>query len=298
MLGYSDEQVSAIVAYIDEHKSIVGAPGLDPEHLPVFACSMGDNTIHYLGHVRMMGAVQPFISGAISKTVNMPEDATVEDVEQLHLDAWRLGRQGRRDLPRQLQGRPAALDGEEGRPTVGSTSAADAQSAELYAKIAPARGGPGAGQDRGQPRRGRARCASACRASASRQTFAFRVADCEGYVTVGEYEDGRPGEVFIKVSKQGSTLAGIMDAFSISISLGLQHGVPLATYVRKYSNMKFEPSGMTDDADLRIATSLVDYIFRRLALDYLSVTSARSSACSRRASGSSRRCRRSRSRRR
>jgi len=101
-------------------------------------------------------------------------------------------------------------------------------------------------------------------------TFAFRVADCEGYVTVGEYEDGRPGEVFIKVSKQGSTLAGIMDAFSISISLGLQHGVPLATYVRKYVNMKFEPSGMTDDADLRIATSLVDYIFRRLALDYLS----------------------------
>ena len=238
---------------------------------------MGDNTIHYSGHIRMMGAVQPFISGAISKTVNMPEDVTVEDVEQLHIDAWRLGHQGRGHLPGQLQGGPAAVDDQEGE-----------RGGRAATRLRPAR----------RPRPGTARSRPAspssrrrwCTSSSGRvdpvvvgavrerlprkrnsKTFSFRVADCEGYVTVGEYEDGRPGEVFIKVSKQGSTLAGIMDAFSISISLGLQHGVPLATFVRKYANMKFEPAGITDDPELRIATSLVDYIFRRLALDYLSV---------------------------
>ncbi|MHB8827149.1 MAG: vitamin B12-dependent ribonucleotide reductase [Acidimicrobiales bacterium] len=268
-LGYSEAEIAAIDAYIDEHKSIVGAPALKNEHLPVFACSMGDNTIHYLGHVKMMGAVQPFISGAISKTVNMPEEATVEEVEALHMEAWRLGVKAVAIYRDNCKvGQPlstAKKDGESASIDVVS----DAQSAELYAKIAKLEAAlemaktttshvvVGAVRER-LPRR---------RVST---TFAFRVADCEGYVTVGEYEDGRPGEVFIKVSKQGSTLAGIMDAFSISISLGLQHGVPLATYVRKYVNMKFEPSGMTDDADLRIATSLVDYIFRRLALDYLS----------------------------
>ena len=268
-LGYNEAEIAAIDAYIDEHKSIVGAPALKNEHLPVFACSMGDNTIHYLGHVKMMGAVQPFISGAISKTVNMPEEATVEEVEALHMEAWRLGVKAVAIYRDNCKvGQPlstAKKDGESAPIDVVS----DAQSAELYAKIAKLEAAlemtktttshvvVGAVRER-LPRR---------RVST---TFAFRVADCEGYVTVGEYEDGRPGEVFIKVSKQGSTLAGIMDAFSISSSLGLQHGVPLATYVRKYVNMKFEPSGMTDDADLRIATSLVDYIFRRLALDYLS----------------------------
>ena len=270
VLGYSEDEVTAIVDYIDVNKSIVGAPALKAEHLSVFACSMGDNTIHYLGHVRMMGAVQPFISGAISKTVNMPEDATVDEVEALHLEAWRLGVKAVAIYRDNCKvGQPlstAKKDGEFAAPV--TEVEADTMSAELYAKIhklesalelAKSEGSHvvvGAVRER-LPRR---------RVST---TFAFRVADCEGYVTVGEYEDGRPGEVFIKVSKQGSTLAGIMDAFSISISLGLQHGVPLATYVRKFANMKFEPSGMTDDADLRIATSLVDYIFRRLALDYL-----------------------------
>ncbi|MFI5034781.1 MAG: vitamin B12-dependent ribonucleotide reductase [Acidimicrobiales bacterium] len=273
VLGYAEEQIAVIEAYIDEHKSILGAPGLDPAHLPIFACSMGDNTIHYRGHVRMMGAVQPFISGAISKTVNMPEDATVEEVEQLHLEAWRLGVKAVAIYRDNCKvGQPLST-AKRGETYAGQNAdvAADALTAELYAKIhrleaalelAKTEGSHvvvGAVRER-LPRR---------RVST---TFAFRVADCEGYVTVGEYEDGRPGEVFIKVSKQGSTLAGIMDAFSISISLGLQHGVPLATYVRKFANMKFEPSGMTDDADLRIATSLVDYIFRRLALDYLSFT--------------------------
>ena len=271
-LGYSDAEVDAIIAYIDVNKSIVGAPELRPEHLPVFACSMGDNTIHYLGHVKMMGAIQPFISGAISKTVNMPEEATIEDVANLHMDAWKLGIKAVAIYRDNCKvGQPLSTAKKDGEST-NSPVATDSVAEELKTKIAELELAlstattpvtyqesvvVGAVRER-LPRR---------RVST---TFSFRVADCEGYVTVGEYEDGRPGEVFIKVSKQGSTLAGIMDAFSISISLGLQHGVPLATYVRKYVNMKFEPSGMTDDADLRIATSIVDYIFRRLALDYLS----------------------------
>jgi ribonucleoside-diphosphate reductase alpha chain len=270
VLGYSDEEVAAIEAYIDQNKSIVGAPALRPEHLPVFACSMGDNTIHYLGHVKMMGAVQPFISGAISKTVNMPEDATIEDVENLHMDAWRLGVKAVAIYRDNCKvGQPLSTAKKQGEESSSSVTATDSVAAELYTKITKLEAALELAKTEGSHV-----LVGAVRERLPRRrvstTFAFRVADCEGYVTVGEYEDGRPGEVFIKVSKQGSTLAGIMDAFSISISLGLQHGVPLATYVRKYVNMKFEPSGMTDDADLRIATSLVDYIFRRLALDYLS----------------------------
>jgi ribonucleoside-diphosphate reductase alpha chain len=240
---------------------------------------MGDNTIHYLGHVRMMGAVQPFISGAISKTVNLPEDVTVEEVEQLHLDAWRLGIKAiavYRDNCKVAQPLSTTKkDGEaapvgEGGDYAPPGSEAEARDREIATRIAELE----AALDRERGRVAEPLVVGAVRERLPRRrtssTFAFRVADCEGYVTVGEYEDGRPGEVFIKVSKQGSTLAGIMDAFSISVSLGLQHGVPLATYVRKYSNMRFEPAGITDDADLRIATSLLDYIFRRLALDYLS----------------------------
>ena len=275
-LGYGSEQSEDIVNYINEHMSILGAPHVAPEHLPVFACSMGDNTIHYSGHIRMMGAVQPFISGAISKTVNMPEDVSVEDVEQLHIDAWRLGIKAvaiYRDNCKVAQPlsttkkEPAA----EGGDTAPAGSDAEAREREVTARIAELEAALlseqkrtvsspvviGAVRERLPRRR-------------NSKTFSFRVADCEGYVTVGEYEDGRPGEVFIKVSKQGSTLAGIMDAFSISLSLGLQHGVPLATFVRKFANMKFEPAGITDDPELRIATSLIDYISRRLALDFLS----------------------------
>jgi ribonucleoside-diphosphate reductase alpha chain len=238
-LGYSNTAVAEIIAHIDEHKTIVGAPGLLAEHLPVFACSMGDNVIHYSGHVRMMAAAQPFISGAISKTVNMPEEVTVEEVEQLHIDAWKMG----------LKAIAIYRDNCKVAQPLSTTKK------EQKAEPAPA-AVPATRRER-LPRKRRS------------NTFAFRVADCEGYVTVGEYEDGRPGEVFMKVSKQGSTLSGVMDAFSIAVSLGLQHGVPLATFVRKYTNMRFEPAGITDDADLRIASSLVDYIFRRLAIDYL-----------------------------
>ena len=215
--------------------------------------------------------MQPFISGAISKTVNMPEDLTIEDVEQLHIDAWRLGIKAvaiYRDNCKVAQ--PLST----------------AESAAIRRDDVPAVRGRGAHPSwrPGSPNSRRRWPTSSGRRTQSGRpvrerlprkrksmTFTFRVADCEGYVTVGEYEDGRPGEVFIKVSKQGSTLAGIMDAFAIAMSLGLQHGVPLATYVEKYANMKFEPAGITDDPDLRIASSLVDYIFRRLAVDYLSV---------------------------
>jgi ribonucleoside-diphosphate reductase alpha chain len=276
-LGYGVEQAEDIVAYINEHMSILGAPHIAPEHLPVFACSMGDNTIHYSGHIRMMGAVQPFISGAISKTVNMPEDVTVEDVEKLHIDAWRLGIKAvaiYRDnckvaQPLSTTKKESAVV--EGGDTAPAGSEAEARAREVTARIAELE----AALAHEQQRATSSVVVGAVRERLPRKrnskTFSFRVADCEGYVTVGEYEDGRPGEVFIKVSKQGSTLAGIMDAFSISLSLGLQHGVPLATFVRKFANMKFEPAGITDDPELRIATSLIDYISRRLALDFLPV---------------------------
>ncbi len=259
-LGYSDAEAAAVVAHIDRHKSILGAPGLKAEHLAVFACSMGDNVISHYGHIRLMAAVQPFISGALSKTVNIPESATIADVEQLHMEAWKLGIKALaiyRDNCKVAQPLSTTKSDEP-------QSEAQAHDRELAIKVAELE----KALDRQtvvvkQPMRERL---PRRRKSA---TFAFRVADCEGYVTVGEYDDGRPGEVFLKVSKQGSTLAGVMDAFSIAISLGLQHGVPLRTYVQKYTNMRFEPAGMTDDPELRIASSLVDYVFRRLAVDYL-----------------------------
>jgi len=265
-LRYTEQQITDITAYINEHKSIIGAPHLSPGHLAIFACSMGDNTIHYLGHVRMMAAAQPFISGAISKTVNMPEDVSVEDVEQLHIDAWQMGIKAiaiYRDNCKVAQ--PLATTKVAGTSAgAGASSEAEAHDAELARKIndlekalqmqtvvvkKPVH--------EHMPRK------------RNSSTFSFRVADCEGYVTVGEFPDGRPGEVFISVSKQGSTLAGIMDAFAISVSMGLQHGVPLATFVRHFTNMRFEPAGMTDDPELRFASSLVDYIFRRLAVEYM-----------------------------
>ena len=274
-LGYDPAQVDEIVAYVNEHMSIVGAPHLAPEHMAVFACSMGDNTIHYSGHIRMMGAVQPFISGAISKTVNMPEDVTVEDVEQLHIDAWRLGIKAvaiYRDNCKVAQ--PLSTTKKEGAPVGGDDAPAGSEAEARDRKVAARIAELEAALVHERQRSVDPLVVGAVRERLPRKrnskTFSFRVADCEGYVTVGEYEDGRPGEVFIKVSKQGSTLAGIMDAFSIAVSMGLQHGVPLATFVRKFANMKFEPAGITDDAELRIATSLIDYIARRLALDYLS----------------------------
>jgi ribonucleoside-diphosphate reductase alpha chain len=260
-LGYGPGEIDDIVAYIDENKTIVGAPQLLGEHLPVFACSMGDNAIHYSGHVKMMAAVQPFISGAISKTVNMPEEATVEEVEQLHIDAWRMGVKAiaiYRDnckvgQPLSMTKKAVAATPDAG--VAGATDAAGAveqATAQVIEKIikVPVR--------EKLPRNRRS------------STFEFRVAECKGFVTIGEYDDGRPGEMFLRVSKQGSTLAGIMDAFSISVSYGLQYGVPLRHFVEAFTNTRFEPAGITDDPDLRIATSILDYIFRRMAVHYLS----------------------------
>ena len=258
-LGYSPIQVTDIIAYIDENKSLLGAPHLKEEHLSIFACSMGDNTIHYSGHVRMMAAVQPFISGAISKTVNMPEDVSVEDVEQLHIDAWRLGVKAvaiYRDNCKVAQ--PLA------------TAKKEDDQADVPAAVAPQVVEVEKIVERVVEKVVKTPVREKLPRNRTSRTFEFRVADCKGFVTVGEYEDGRPGEVFLKVAKQGSTLAGIMDALSISLSYGLQYGVHLRTYVEAFANTRFEPAGMTDDPDLRIASSLLDYIFRRLAIDYLS----------------------------
>ncbi|HVQ23300.1 MAG TPA: vitamin B12-dependent ribonucleotide reductase, partial [Candidatus Saccharimonadia bacterium] len=256
-LGYTDVQIDEIVAYIDLNKSILGAPHLSADHVPVFACSMGDNPIHYLGHVKMMGAVQPFISGAISKTVNMPEDVSVEDVEQLHIDAWQLGLKAvaiYRDNCKVAQ--PLAM-AKTARAEADEDAAAALAAGEIVERIVE--------KIVYQPVRQK------LERTRSSRTFEFRVADCKGFVTVGEYEDGRPGEIFVRVSKQGSTLAGIMDAFAISVSHGLQYGVPLRSFVEAFTGMRFEPAGMTDDPDIRIANSLMDYLFRKLAVMYLSL---------------------------
>jgi ribonucleoside-diphosphate reductase alpha chain len=249
-LGYTHEQIDDIVAYIDAEKTILGAPHVDPAHLPVFACSMGDNVIHYEGHVRMMGAVQPFLSGAISKTVNMPEDVTVEDVEALHMLAWKLGLKAVAIYRDNCKvGQPLSTSRKDG--ATASPAAGPVVVEKVVEKVVhrPLR------QKLPRSRRGR--------------TFEFRVADCKGFATIGEYEDGRPGEIFLTVSKQGSTLAGIMDAFAKSISYGLQYGVPLRAFVEAFVNMRFEPAGMTDDPDIRFASSIMDYLFRRLAIEYL-----------------------------
>jgi len=248
-LGYTPEQVDDVVAHIDEHMSVIGAPHLAAEHLPVFACSMGDNTIHYEGHIRMMGAVQPFLSGGISKTANMPEDATIEDVERLHMLAWELG------LKSVAIYRDNCKLGQPLSSTKGSIASApevvEADVQQVIERVVhhPVR------QKMPRTRRGR--------------TFEFRVADCKGFATIGEYDNGQPGEIFLTVSKQGSTMAGVMDAFAKSVSYGLQYGVPLRAFVEAFTNMRFEPAGMTDDPDIRFASSIMDYLFRRLAIEYM-----------------------------
>jgi ribonucleoside-diphosphate reductase alpha chain len=260
-LGYSEEQRDAIVKFIDENKTIIGAPAFKAEHLPVFACSMGDNPIHYRGHIRMMGAAQPFLSGSISKTVNAPEETTVEELEQLHIESWKLGLKSvaiYRDNCKVAQ--PLATQKKAGES---ADAGADAPGADAFTQQVERIVETVIVQEPIRQKLPRTRTS---------KTFSFRVADCHGYATVGEFEDGRPGEVFLKVAKQGSTLSGIMDAFAISVSLGLQYGVPLRAFVEKFTNMRFEPAGMTDDPDIRFATSLVDYIFRKLAVEYMDYT--------------------------
>jgi ribonucleoside-diphosphate reductase alpha chain len=247
-LGYGDDQITDIVAYIDAEKSIVGAPHLSSDHLPVFACSMGDNSIHYEGHVRMLAAVQPFLSGAVSKTTNVPESTSVEEIEHVHQLAWELG----------LKSIAVYRDNSKvGQPLSTTKKSSNAeQASQVVERIVERVVHRPVREKLPRSRRGR--------------TFEFRVADCKGFATIGEYDDGRPGEVFLTVSKQGSTLAGIMDAFAKSISYGLQYGVPLRAFVEAFTNMRFEPAGMTDDPEIRFASSVMDYLFRKLAMEYMS----------------------------
>lgn len=250
-LGYDDEQVSDIVEHIAEHHSVLGAPHLDPDHVAVFACAIGDNVISYGGHLRMMAAIQPFFSGAMSKTVNVPEHTTVDEVEQLLIDAWRSGI---KCVALYRDNCKVAQPLSTGSSSTGAASSMPVTPSELLDVVV---------EQAARPTRER------MPRSRSSRTFEFRVADCKGFVTVGEYADGRPGELFIRVSKQGSTMAGIMDAFAISVSHGLQYGVPLRAFVHAFVGMRFEPAGITDDPEVRIANSLIDYLFRRLALEYL-----------------------------
>ena len=252
-LGYQPEQIEAITEYIAEHGHVVNAPGLRPEHYEVFDCAMGERSISPMGHVRMMAAVQPMLSGSISKTVNMPESATVEEVEEIYFEGWKLGLKALAIYRDNCKvGQPLSIAKKKEVP-------AEAQAPAPVQSPAPAP----AQEDVNRPVRRRlpkTRSATVTR---------FDVAGAEGYMTASTYPDDGVGEVFLKLGKQGSTLAGVMDAFSVAISVGLQYGIPLESFVAKFTNMRFEPAGMTDDPDIRIATSVMDYIFRRLALDHL-----------------------------
>ena len=245
-LGYAPSEVDEVVAFIDERNTIVGAPYVKSEHYPVFDCAIGDRAIHYMGHVKMMGAVQPFISGAISKTVNLPEEATVEDVSQLLIESWQLGVKAiaiYRDNCKVAQ----PLSG------AGNAGSADKSLAPTLLPVALV----------AQPKRRRV---PEDRIEVGRK---FQVGDYEGYIHVGLFEDGTPGDIFVDIAKEGTTLAGLMNSFMISVSLGLQYGVPLEVYVSKFSHMRFEPSGLTNDADIRVAKSIVDYIFRWMGKKFL-----------------------------
>jgi ribonucleoside-diphosphate reductase alpha chain len=246
-MGYTDETSEAIVEFIAGRGHVVGAPGLKQEHYEVFDTAMGERAIKPMGHVRMMAAVQPFISGAISKTVNLPETATVEEIADVYLQGWRLG----------LKALAVYRDNCKVGQPLSDGAKKDAPAAAPVA-VEP--------EVRIEYRPRRMRLPKARRGI----TTSFTVAGAEGYMTASQYDDGRLGELFLKLGKQGSTLAGVMDAFSIAISIALQYGVPLETYVQKFTNLKFEPAGMTDDPDLRMAQSIIDYVFKRLALDYLS----------------------------
>ena len=231
-LGYAPREIEEIVAFVDERNTVVGAPYVKTEHYPVFDCAVGDRAIHYLGHVKMMGAVQPFISGAISKTVNLPEEATVEDVMDLYVDAWKLGVKAiaiYRDNCKVAQ--PLSSSGKDGQTAVATPPVQVHERKRLPLD----------------------------RTEVGRK---FQVGDHEGYIHVGLYDDGSPGDIFVDIAKDGTTMAGLMNSLCLAVSMGLQYGVPPEVYVSKLSHMRFEPSGLTNDADIRAAKSIVDYIFR------------------------------------
>jgi ribonucleoside-diphosphate reductase alpha chain len=256
-LGYSAEETQAIVDYIDAHETIEGAPALKPEHLSVFDCAFkpvnGERSIHYMGHVRMMGAVQPFLSGAISKTVNMPEAATEEDIEDVYLQGWKLGLKAiaiYRDGSKRSQ--PLSTGKKKD-----SDTAADSQDAVAAASAVLGL--------TGEPKPYRRRLPSERQAV----THKFQIAGHEGYITVGLYEDGMPGELFLKMAKEGSTISGLMDTIATMTSVSLQYGVPLRDLVNKFAHVRFEPAGFTGNPEIPIAKSIVDYVFRWMGSRFL-----------------------------
>jgi len=238
-LGYAPNEISDVEAYVDEKNTVIGAPHVKKEHYPVFDCAVGERAIHYMGHVKMMGAVQPFISGAISKTVNMPEEATVDEVAELLTDAWKLGVKAiaiYRDNCKVAQPLSKKVEG------------------ALALQVPPPAALPA-------PRK-----MPDDRVEVGRK---FRVGDYEGYIHVGLFEDGTPGDIFVDIAKEGTTLAGLMNSLMIAVSMGLRSGVPLEVYVSKFAHMRFEPSGPTNDQDIRVAKSLVDYVFRWMGKRFL-----------------------------
>jgi ribonucleoside-diphosphate reductase alpha chain len=240
-LGYVPREVEEVVAFVDERNTVVGAPYVKAEHYPVFDCAIGERAIHYTGHVKMMGAAQPFISGAISKTVNLPETVTVDEVSQLLIDSWKLGVKAiaiYRDNCKVAQPLSGRKDGEAGAQLEAAPPVALTQRRRLP-------------EDRVEVGR------------------KFRVGDYEGYIHVGLYEDGSPGDIFVDIAKDGTTMSGLMNSLCIAVSMGLQYGVPPEVYVSKLTHMRFEPSGMTNDADIRIAKSIVDYVFRWFGKKFL-----------------------------
>ena len=245
-LGYDENQIKKIVGFISENGNVVGAPELKMEHYAIFDCAVGDRAIEPMGHIRMMAAVQPFLSGAISKTVNMPESATIEDIEEVYMQGWKMGLKAIAIYRDNCKVGQPLSDGKKKEETK------EVAETKIESPL----------EERHAVRRKLPNIRPA-------RTYKFEVGGAEGYLTAGSYPGDGVGELFINVSKQGSTLAGLMDAFSVAISIGLQYGVPLETYVRKYINTRFDPAGMTNDPDIRFSQSIVDYIFRRLALDYL-----------------------------
>jgi ribonucleoside-diphosphate reductase alpha chain len=263
-LGYPPEQVAQIVDYIDAEGKIEGAPGLKPEHLPVFDCSLtpmgGGRSIAWRGHLRMMAAAQPFLSGAISKTINMPEESTVEDISEAYIESWKLGLKAvaiYRDNSKRSQPLSAAGKKEEAKP-----AGAEAVAAKAAPAVVPAAEQQELFTDRARRRK--------LQNERSSITHKFSIGGHEGYLTVGKYEDGTPGEIFIKMAKEGSTLSGIMDAFALSVSIALQYGVPLRAIVDKFVNSRFEPSGYTGNPEIRYAKSIVDYLGRWLGGKFIS----------------------------
>jgi len=247
-LGYNEQEIKAIVEYIDQNETIEGAPALRDEHLAVFDCAFkarkGQRSIHYLGHIKMMGATQPFISGAISKTVNVPKEATVEEIMEAYIESWRLG----------AKAISIYRDGSKRTQPLNTSKDKDKTQAEVEKVVA----------SMAQPVRRR------LPDERHSITHKFDIAGHEGYITVGLFEDGQPGELFLVMAKEGSTISGFADAFAQAISYALQYGVPLQVLVDKFSHARFEPSGMTRNPDIRFAKSIVDYIFRWLATKFLS----------------------------